>query len=387
MSAFLETPFNFDTQHPALGIIPLEGAKEIAQKIDKYLVDWYNQEAVKQNKPYRKRTFLIEASCPRFTSGDGKGLIKETVRGMDVYIICDVGNYSCTYNMFGMVSHMSPDDHYADLKRIISALGGKANKISVVMPILYGGRQHKRTTRESLDCAIMLQELESMGVTEVITFDAHDPRVQNAIPLVGFDNFMPTYQIFKALLSHVPDLKLDKEHFMVVSPDEGAMARNIYYASVLGVDLGMFYKRRDYSTIVNGRNPIVAHEYIGTDVKGKSVFVADDIIATGESMISIAKHLKESGAKRIFLAATFAMFTEGSAKFQKAYEEGIIDGVVSTNLTYTLPQLEETEWFIKADMSKFIAYIISACNQLTSVSKLLDPHDKIHELIEKYSAK
>ncbi len=387
MSAFLETSFNFDTQHPALGIIALEGAKPLAQQVDRYLVDWYNKEAAKQNKPYRKTTFLIDAICPRFTSGDGKALIKETVRGMDIYIMCDVGNYSCLYNMFGMQVPMSPDDHYADLKRVISALGGKANKISVIMPLLYGGRQHKRTARESLDCAVMLQELQSMGVTEVITFDAHDPRVQNAVPLMGFDNFMPSYQILKALLRKNPDINLDKNNFMVVSPDEGAMQRNIYYASVMGVDLGMFYKRRDYSVVVNGRNPIVAHEYIGSQVMGMDIFIADDIIATGESMLSIARHLKDSGANRIFLGATFAMFTEGTDKFSKAYADGMIDGVVTTNLTYTKPELQQEPWFIKADMSKFVAYIVTACNQEMSVSKLLDPHDKINELIDNYDAK
>jgi len=386
MSAFFETSFNFDTQHPALGIIALSGAKAFAEKVDKYLVDWYNAEAVKQNKPYRKETFLIDSVCPRFTSGDGKALIKDTVRGMDIYIVCDPGNYSITYNMFGMTVPMSPDDHYADLKRVISALGGKAEKISVIMPMLYGGRQHRRTARESLDCAQSLQELQAMGVTEVITFDAHDPRVQNAVPLMGFDNFMPSYQILKALLRKVPDLKLKKDNFMIVSPDEGAMPRNVYYASVLGLDLGMFYKRRDYSTVVNGRNPIIAHEYIGSQVMGMDVFIADDIIATGESMIGIARHLKESGANRIYLGATFGLFTEGLDKFNKAYAEGLIDGVICTDLTYLNPTLLEAPWFIRAGMSKFMAYIITACNQQVSVSKLLDPHDKINELLTNYGA-
>ncbi len=385
MSSFIETAFNFDTQHAPLGIIALEGARTLAEKVDKYLIDWYNSEAIKQNKPYRKKSFLIDCLCPRFTSGDGKALIKDSVRGMDVYIMCDVGNYSCTYNMYGQEVPMSPDDHFADLKRVISAISGKAANLSVIMPLLYGGRQHKRTARESLDCAMMLKELENMGVTEVITFDAHDPRVQNATPLIGFDNFMPTYQLTKALLRKFPDIKINKDHFMVVSPDEGAMNRNIYYASILGLDLGMFYKRRDYSTIINGRNPIMAHEYIGSAVMGMDVFVADDIIATGDSLLSIASHLKEQRANRIFLGATFALFTEGLEKFRKAYEEGIIDGVISTNLTYNRAELLDEPWYIAAEMSKFIAYIVSACNQNMSVSKLLDPHDKINELIDKYS--
>lgn len=306
---------------------------------------------------------------------------------MDIYIVCDIGNYSITYNMYGMQVPMSPDDHYADLKRVISAMGGKAASITVVMPVLYGGRQHRRTARESLDCAMMLQELEAMGVKAVITFDAHDPRVQNATPLIGFDNFMPPYQMMKALLKKYDDIYLDKDHFMVVSPDEGAMGRNIYYASVLGINLGMFYKRRDYSTVVDGRNPIVAHEYIGVSVKGLDVLVTDDIIATGESMLSIADKLKKMGAKRVFFAATFAMFTTGLDRFRKAYEDGLFESVISTNLTYTSPELLAEPWFISADMSKFTAYIISSCNQQNSVSRLLDPHDKICELIDNHKKK
>ena len=386
MTAFLDTTFNFDQQHPTLGIIALDGAKEFAKKVDWYLVQWYNAEAEKQNKPYHKSTFMLDCVFPRFTSGDGKALIKESVRGMDIYIMCDVGNYSITYNMFGQQVPMSPDDHYADLKRVIGAISGKAAHISVVMPILYGGRQHRRTARESLDCAMMLRELETLGVTEIITFDAHDPRVQNATPLMGFDNFMPPYQVMKALLRRFSSLQMDKNHFMVVSPDEGALGRNMYYASVLGVDLGMFYKRRDYSTVVNGRNPIVAHEYIGSSVMGMDVFIADDIIATGESLISLAQHLKQQGANRIFLCATFALFTEGVEKFRRAYAEGLFDAVVSTNLTYNNPEALAEPWFVLADMSKFTAYIISSCNQDMSVSGLLDPHEKISELIDKHLA-
>ena len=383
MTAFLDTTFDLDKQHPELGIIALDGAKDFAKKVDWYLVQWYNQEAEKHNFPHRKQTFLLNCVFPRFTSGDGKALIKDSVRGMDIYIVCDVGNYSITYNMFGQQVPMSPDDHYADLKRVICAISGKAARISVVMPILYGGRQHRRTARESLDCAMMLRELETLGVTEIITFDAHDPRVQNATPLIGFDNFMPPYQVMKALLRRFPALQMDKNHFMVVSPDEGALGRNMYYASILGIDLGMFYKRRDYSTVVNGRNPIVAHEYIGSSVMGMDVFIADDIIATGESLISLAQHLKQQGANRIFLCATFALFTEGIEKFRRAYSEGLFDAVISTNLTYNNPEALAEPWFVLADMSKFTAYIISSCNQDMSVSALLDPHDKISELIEK----
>lgn len=385
MSSFYDISFDEYQTHPSLGIIALEGAKAFATQVDKYLVQWFNNEAQKHGLP-QKETFLVGCECPRFSSGDGKALIKDSVRGMDVYIMCDVGNYSIRYSMFGESCPMSPDDHYADLVRTISALGGKAARISVVMPVLYGGRQHRRASRESLDCAMMLRELERLGVREVITFDAHDPRVQNATPLMGFDNFMPPYQVMKALLRRFPALNMDKEHFMVISPDEGAMGRNIYYASILGVDLGMFYKRRDYSTIISGRNPIVAHEYIGSSVEGKDVFIADDIIATGESLISLAQHLKAQGAGRIFLCATFALFTEGIEKFDKAYGEGLFDAVVSTNLTYVNPDALTRPWFVQANMSKFVAYILAACNQDNSVSRLLDPHDKIRELIDSHLA-
>ena len=387
MTTFIDNAFNFDIQHPALGLIPLQGASEFAKEVDRYLVSWYNEEAQRQRKPYHKDTFQINCTCPRFSSGEAKALITESVRGLDIYIICDIGNYSIKFNMYGIQVPMSPDDHYADLKRVIGAMGGKAASISIVMPILYGGRQHRRTARESLDCAMMLQELEAMGVKEVITFDAHDPRVQNATPLIGFDNFMPPYQMMKALLNHFDDIDLDKDHTMFVSPDEGAMGRNIYYASVLGVNLGMFYKRRDYSTIIDGRNPIVAHEYIGVSVDGFDVFVADDIIATGESVISIAEKLKNIGAKRVFIIATFGLFTAGVEKFRKAYEDGLFTAVISTNLTYTSPEVMAEPWFISAEMCKFMAYIISACNQQNSVSRLLDPHDKIYELIDNHKKK
>ncbi|PWM44438.1 MAG: phosphoribosylpyrophosphate synthetase [Clostridiales bacterium] len=372
----------------SLGILTTEGAKEIATKINDYLMSWFytaHPEAI--DYPDAKKSLLIKASCPRFLSGDGKCVLNETVRGDDLYIVVDVGNYNCEYSMFGKKVPMSPDDHFQDLKRVICAVGGKAQRINVIMPILYGGRQHKRSARESLDCALALQELERMGVRNVITFDAHDPRVQNATPLMGFDNVMPYYQVLKALLRKVDDLILDKEHMMVVSPDEGAMSRNMYYASVLGIDLGMFYKRRDFSVIVNGRNPIVAHEYLGSSVNGKDVLVADDIIASGESMLKLAEDLKEQGAKRIFMFATYGMFTEGLEKFEKAYQDGLISGILTTNLTYRMPELLKKEWFIEVDMSKYIAYFILATHQNHSVTTILDPHAKIKSLLKDYREK
>ncbi len=383
MPTFFTEVFDEPTPVAPLGLIVMEGARELGKKVDNFLVNWYNRDLSKHNRNFvKKDTFILDSHCPRFTTGDGKGMINDSVRGRDLYIITDVGNYSCKYNMFGNTNCMSPDDHYADLKRLISACGGKAERITVVMPMLYGGRQHRRNSRESLDCAQMLQELYGMGVKEVITFDAHDPRVQNAVPLMGFDNFFATYQILKALRHRFPDLKLDKEDFMIVSPDEGAMNRNIYYASVLGVDLGMFYKRRDYTTIINGRNPIVNHEYIGSSVKGKNVFVADDIIATGDSMLRLCRHLKSDGAKNIFLNATFALFTEGKDKFQTAYEEGLFTAVLSTNLTYVNPEVQATEWFIEADLSKYVSYIIAYCNQNKSVADLLSSSERINELLK-----
>lgn len=376
----------FDHPSPAgpLGVIVLDGAKSFGGLVDNYLVNWYNRDLSKGNEKFKKKeTFILDTSFPRFTTGDGKGTINDSVRGLDLYIIVDVGNYSCTYNMLGYPNRMSPDDHYADLKRVIGAIGGKAARITVVMPILYGGRQHRRSSRESLDCAQMLQELYAMGVSEIITFDAHDPRVQNAVPLMGFDNFFPNYQILKSMRARFPELNFDKDNFMVVSPDEGAMNRNIFYASVLGVDLGMFYKRRDYKTVINGRNPIVSHDYIGTSVKGKNVLVVDDIIATGDSMLRLCKHLKDDGAEKIFLNATFAIFTEGKEKFQKAYEEGLFNAVLSTNLTYTAPEVRTSEWFVEADLSKYVAYIIAYCNQNKSVEYLLNSADRIHDLMQR----
>ena len=328
-----------------------------------------------------KDSYIIETLYPRFTSGDGKALITETVRGKDLYIITDVGNHGVTYDLFGQKVPMTPDEHYADLKRVICACTHKPTRITVIMPMLYGGRQHRRNARESLDCAMMLQELHGLGINDIITFDAHDPRVCNAVPYMGFDNYFPHYQVLKLMKKNFPDIKFEKNSFMCISPDEGAMARNIYYASVLGVDLGMFYKRRDYTQVVNGRNPIVAHEYLGAPVLGMNVFVADDIIATGDSIIKLAKEIKEKGAEKVFLTATFAIFSEGVEKFNKAYADGIFDAVFSTYLTYALPELADCPWYHAADMSKYTSYIIAASNFNQSISNLIDPSDKIRALL------
>lgn len=380
MTPFFEATFSDKDSAAPLGIIALPGAMELAKKIDERLIHFFGE--AKTKGYLSKGTFLIDASFPRFTSGDGKAIIHDSVRGKDLYIIADVGNHGITYNLMGRQIPMTPDEHFADLKRVIGACAGKPNRITVVMPLLYGSRQHRRGGRESLDCAMALQELYNMGVSDIITFDAHDPRVQNAVPLMGFDNFFPTYQILKALLNRYPDLNFSK-NFMVVSPDEGAMTRNIYYASVLGVELGMFYKRRDYTKVVNGRNPIVAHEYIGSPVLGMDIFVADDIIATGDSILKLATELKEKGANRIFLSATFPLFSEGVEKFDKAHSEGLFEAVLSTNLTYRIPELRQAPWFIESDLSKYIAYIIASCNFNESVGKLIDPIDKVKALLKR----
>lgn len=372
-----QTFFSAENRVAPLGIVPLAGARELSEKVEAHLVRWAKRAGMDVD------TFIIENSCPRFSSGDSKGLIKSTVRGYDLFFVVDVGNYSLTYNYFGNENHMSPDDHYQDLKRLIQAASGKAHRVNVVMPLLYGGRQHRRSYRESLDCAYMLQELQQMGVSNVLTFDAHDPRVQNAVPVMGFDNLMPTYQVLKKLFKDFPDLSTDKKDFMIVSPDEGALNRNMYYASVLGVDMGMFYKRRDYSQVVNGRNPIVAHEYLGESVEGKDVFVADDIISSGESMLDIAYALKKQGAKRIFANATYAIFTNGLDSFDKAYADGMITGVFGSNLTYRTPELLSRPWFHEVDVSKYIAYFIAALNHDLSVSAIIDPHEKIKALLER----
>ena len=341
-----------------LGLIAMQGTEELGEKIDRWLIHWRDHTDatvpgdMSTTPGALREDFLVKTTCPRFGNGEGKGMIKETIRGYDIYILCDVGAYNCTYKMYGRDVPMGPDEHFADLKRIIAAMNGKAKRINVIMPMLYEGRQHRRTSRESLDCAMMLQDLVRMGVSNIITFDAHDPRVQNAIPTDGFESIMPSYQVFKALLKKDKTLQIDKDHLMVVSPDEGAIDRNIFYASVLGLDMGMFYKRRDYTRIVNGRNPIIAHEYIGDSVEGKDVFVADDIISSGESVIELARELKKRHANRIFAAATFALFTNGIEEYNKAYSEGIIDRVISTNLTYRRPELRNAPWFVEADMSK-----------------------------------
>lgn len=370
--------FNSQSRVAKLGVIAMEGASELGKSIDKYLVEWSKKDGVDVD------SFLIDNECPRFASGDGKGLIKSTVRGNDLFIIVDVGNYNCKYEMFGNENAMSPDDHYQDLKRIIQAAGGKSHRINVIMPILYGGRQHRKNYRESLDCACALQELESMGVQNIVTFDAHDPRVHNAIPLMGFDNVIPSYQVLKTMFREIKDFHATSDNFMVVSPDEGALNRNMYYASVLGVELGMFYKRRDYSQMVSGRNPIVAHEYLGNSVEGKDVFIADDIISSGESMLDIAYELKKRKARRIFSYATYAIFTNGLDTFDRAYKEGIIDGVFGTNLTYRTEELLSREWFYEVDVAKYIAYFISAINHDVSISTVIDPHEKIKQLLKKH---
>ncbi|MBR6337763.1 MAG: ribose-phosphate pyrophosphokinase [Ruminococcus sp.] len=370
--------FDVTTRVAPLGLIAMSGASELGEKVNSYLTRWAGEAGFDQE------TFLVEADCPRFSSGDGKGLIKQTIRGNDLFILCDMGNYSIKYDYFGHENWMSPDDHYQDLKRIIQAASGKAYRINIIMPSLYGGRQHRRNYRESLDCAVALQELQSMGVSNVLTFDAHDPRVQNAVPLMGFDNIIPSYQVLKSMFRNLSDFKPNKEHFMIVSPDEGAINRNMYYASVLGVDMGMFYKRRDYSVVVNGRNPIVAHEYMGNDVTGKDIFIADDIISSGESMLEVAAELKKRNAGKIYCYATYAIFTNGFEKFDKAYKDGVIDGVFGTNLTYRSPELLAKPWFYEVDCAKYIAYFITTLNHDMSISEVIDPHEKIQNLLKKY---
>lgn len=373
----------------SLGIIPLEGCKPLGEKIDKYLVKWRTERESEHKDSlafagYQRNSYILNAKVPRFGTGEAKGVILESVRGTDLYILVDVGNYSLTYSLCGHENHMSPDDHYQDLKRIIAAVGGKARRITVIMPFLYESRQHKRTARESLDCAIALQELVKMGVDNIITFDAHDARVQNAIPLSGFETVRPAYQFVKGLLRNVKDIQIDSEHLMLISPDEGGMGRAIYLANILGVDMGMFYKRRDYTRIVNGRNPIVAHEFLGSSVEGKDVLVIDDMISSGESVLEVAAELKQRKAKRIFIASTFGLFTNGLEKFDKAYEEGLIDRVLTTNLIYQTPELLDKPYYINCDMSKYVAYLIDTLNHDTSISDLLNPNDRIQKLLEKY---
>ncbi len=373
----------------ALGLIPLKSCEELGAKVDQYLVGWREKrEHAHKNeaafKGYHRGSYISSTSVPRFGTGEAKGVIKESVRGYDLYLMVDVTNYSLTYSVSGHENHMSPDDHYADLKRIIAAVGGKARRITAIIPFLYESRQHKRTARESLDCALALQELTAMGVDNIITFDAHDPRVQNAIPLKGFETVQPAYQFIKGILKNCDDLKLDNDHLMIISPDEGGTNRAVYLANVLGVDMGMFYKRRDYSKIVDGRNPIVAHEFLGTSVEGKDVIIIDDMISSGESMIDVATELKKRKANRIFVVATFGLFTNGLDRFDKAVEDGTIYKVVTTNLTYQTPELLSRPYYINCDMSKYIAYIIDTLNHDSSISDLLNPYDRIQKLVSKY---
>ena len=373
----------------SLGIIAVDGCEEMGNKVNDYLVKWRKEETRFQKdnlvfNGYEKPNYLIDAKVPRFGSGEAKGIINESVRGKDLYLMVDVCNYSLTYSLSGNTNHMSPDDHFQNLKRVIAAVGGKARRLNIIMPFLYESRQHKRSGRESLDCALALQELVRMGVDNIITFDAHDPRVQNAIPLSGFETIRPTYQFVKGLLKHVPDLQIDADHMMAISPDEGATGRAIYFANVLGLDMGMFYKRRDYTTIVDGRNPIVAHEFLGSSVEDKDVIILDDMISSGDSILDVARQLKMRKAKRIYAAATFGLFTNGMEKFDQAYEEGLINGILTTNLIYQTPDLLSRPYYINCDMSKYIALVIDTLNHDASISSILDPSERIQNVVEKY---
>ena len=382
-SEFTDIPFG------KLGIIAMPGCEELASKIDKYIARW-RLENVKLNSStlaisgYQKESYLVDYKCPRFGSGEGKAVILQSVRGYDLFILIDVFNYGVTYNMYGKEVPMSPDDHYANLKRVINAVSGKAHRITVVMPMLYEGRQHRRSSRESLDCAMALQELVSMGVDSIITFDAHDPRVQNAIPINGFENVSPIYQMIKTLIKTSPDIKFDKDSMMVVSPDAGGMGRAIHFASVLGVELGMFYKRRDYSRVVDGRNPILAHEFLGSNVAGKDIIVVDDMISSGESMLEVAAKLKDLGANRIYVCTCFGLFCNGLEIFDKAHKDGIFERILTTNLVYRTPELKTRDWYAEVDMSKFIALITDTINHELSISSLLDPSKKIRNALEKH---
>ena len=360
-----------------LSIIGMKGSEKFLENVDWYLHQWRKD---------KEGTFLVNADCPRFGSGEGKGIIHETMRGHDTYIFADVFNYGVTYKMYGMNVPMSPDDHYQDLKRIICAIGGKSRRVSVIMPMLYEGRQHRRTSRESLDCAMALQELVAMGVSNIITFDAHDSRVQQAIPQRGFDNVRPSYQMLKALVREFPDITFDKDTLMIVSPDEGAMSRSMYYSSVLGLELGMFYKRRNYTIVIDGRNPIEAHEFLGRSVEGKDIIVVDDMIATGESTLDIAEQLKEKGARRVFIFATFGLFTAGCEKIDAAYEKGLIDKIFTTNLNYRPQSIIDRPWYAEVNMCKYVSYIIDTLNSDSSISELLNPVGRIHALVDRVRA-
>ena len=372
-----------------LGIIAIDGCQAMGKEVDHFITTWRHEDGHKFMDDvvfsgYQRDSYLVNAHVPRFGSGEAKGVIDESVRGMDLYILVDVCNYSLTYSMSGNTNHMSPDDHYQNLKRIIAAVGGKAKRINVIMPFLYESRQHKRSSRESLDCALALQELTHMGVDNIITFDAHDPRVQNAIPLSGFETVRPTYQFVKGLLDRYDDLIIDSDHMMAISPDEGATERAVYLANVLNLDMGMFYKRRDYTRVVNGRNPIVAHEFLGSSVEGKDVIILDDMISSGDSILDVAKQLKSRNAKRIFAAATFGLFTNGLDKFDEAYESGLIDGVLTTNLIYQTPELLSRPYYINCDMSKYVALMIDTLNHDGSISDILDPSERLQVCGEEY---
>ncbi len=362
-----------------LSVISMKGTEAFAEQVDSYLKEWRGHDA--------GATFIEQASCPRFGSGEAKGLLHDSQRGKDVYILCDVFNHGVSYSMYGMTVPMSPDDHYQDLKRIIGAIGGKARRISVIMPMLYEGRQHKRSTRESLDCAMALQELVSLGVSNIVTFDAHDPRVQNAIPLHGFDNCRTTYQMIKALVREYPDIEIDADNMIIISPDEGGMAKCMYYSSIMGIDLGMFYKRRNYAVIINGKNPIEAHEYLGRDIAGKDVILVDDMISSGDSVIDVAIQLKEKGANRIFVFATFGLFCNGLENMDKAYEDGLITRIFTTNLIYRTPELEQRPWYAEVNMCKLVAYLIDTLNHDQSIHPLLDQSKRIHALLDKHRKK
>ena len=373
-----------------LAIIPLESSRPIGEKVDAYIAGWRTQSEPGSSihfTNYKKESYIIDAVCPRFGSGEAKGILNESVRGKEVYLLVDVCNHNLSYTVCGQVNHMSPDDHYQDLKRMIAAISGKARRITVIMPFLYESRQHKRSSRESLDCALALQELTNMGVDNIITFDAHDPRVQNAIPLKGFETVQPTYQFIKALLANVDDIHMNSESMMIISPDEGAMGRAIYFANVAGTDVGTFYKRRDYTKIVEGRNPIIAHEFLGSDVAGKDVVVIDDMISSGESMIDVATELKRRKANRIFVASTFGLFTNGLKKFDEAYKSGLIYRVMTTNLVYQPQELLEREYYINVDMSKYIALLIDTLNHDCSIAEYLNPTERIEKILKKYHQK
>lgn len=371
-----------------LKIAALEGCREFAEKVNAHLVEYrHTNPTLSKNSfaynEYASDSYMLDCACPRFGSGEGKGIINSSVRGCDLFILADVTNHSLTYKVCGYTNYMSPDNHFQDIKRIISATDGKAKRINVIMPFLYEGRQHKRSGRESLDCALALQELAAMGVSNILTFDAHDPRVQNAVPLIGFDTFMPTYQFLKAILLSTPDFRIDSDHLMVVSPDEGAMNRAVYFSTILGVDMGMFYKRRDYTRVVGGKNPIVEHQFLGDSVVGKDLIIVDDMISSGESMLDVAKQLKNRGAKRVFVCTTFGLFTDGFDKFDEFYAKGYIDKIITTNLNYRVPELLEKPYYQEADMTGFLASIMDALNHDVSLEHVIMPTDKIHKLLRK----